>query len=77
MMTRTRKHRARVNLYVEAARRNTELMAAIDVAGDALRTARGTLMTAIRAGVDLPDFDAAEHATVKKIDAALAALEFT
>lgn len=37
----------------------------------ACEAARRTLIAAVGAGVDLPDFDPAEHVTVKQIDAAL------
>lgn len=37
----------------------------------ALRDARRTLVNAISAGVDLPDFDPAGHVTIKAIDAAI------
>lgn len=43
----------------------------------ALREARATLVSAIEAGVDLPDFDPAEHVTVKRIDAAIRAADGT
>lgn len=43
---------------------------------EALRDARQTLAVAIRANVQIPDFDAvSEHITIRKIDAALASLE--
>jgi len=37
----------------------------------ALRSARQTIISAVQVGCDLPDFDPAEHVTVKEIDAAI------
>lgn len=56
---------------LETYEADARLIAAAPEMLQALRSSRETLLTAIRAGCDLPSFDPRDHRAIKEIDAAI------